>query len=143
VNGRDQTGNAADALDYSVRFRVITKPSLSSVLPYPNPFSTRTCFVYTMTGAEPPTHFRIQIMTVAGRVVREVTEADFGPLRPGTHISDFCWDGRDEFGDQLANGVYLYRIVAKKADGSDFELFENQAVDGFFKGGVGKVVLLR
>lgn len=143
VNGRDQAGNAAGTLDYSVRFRVITKSSLSSVLPYPNPFSTRTCFVYTMTGAESPAHFRIQIMTVAGRVVREITEADFGPLRPGTHVSDFCWDGRDEFGDQLANGVYLYRIVAKKADDSDFELFENQAVDGFFKGGVGKVVLLR
>jgi len=62
---------------------------------------------------------------------------------PGTHASEFCWDGRDQFGDQLANGTYLYRVMAKKADGSDFELFENSAVDGFFRGGVGKMVLMR
>jgi len=143
VNGRDASGNASAALDWSVSFRVITKSSLSNVLNYPNPFSTSTCFVYTMTGAEPPAHFRIQIMTVSGRVVREITEAEFGPLRAGTHKSDFCWDGKDEYGDQLANGVYLYRIVAKKADGTEFEFFENQAQDSYFKQGFGKMVLMR
>lgn len=82
-------------------------------------------------------------MTVAGRVVRDITEREFGPLLPGVHQSDFCWDGKDAFGDQLANGVYLYRIVAKKADGTDFEHFENQSADGFFKHGFGKMVLMR
>jgi hypothetical protein len=143
VNGRDASGNESASLDYSVTFKVITKSSISNILNYPNPFSTRTCFVYTMTGAETPTHFKIQIMTVSGRVVREITEAEFGALRAGTHQSDFCWDGKDEYGDQLANGVYLYRIVAKKADGSDFEFFDNDSVDGYFKGGFGKMVLLR
>ena len=143
VNGRDASGNASAQLDWSVAFRVITKSSLSNVLNYPNPFSTSTCFVYTMTGAETPTHFRIQIMTVSGRVVREITEAEFGPLRAGTHRSDFCWDGKDEYGDQLANGVYLYRLKAKKVDGSDFEFFENTGQDGYFKHGFGKMVLMR
>ena len=143
VNGRDASGNASAQLDWSVAFRVITKSSLSNVLNYPNPFSTSTCFVYTMTGAETPTHFRIQIMTVSGRVVREITEAEFGPLRAGTHRSDFCWDGKDEYGDQLANGVYLYRLKARKADGSDFEFFENTGQDGYFKHGFGKMVLMR
>ena len=82
-------------------------------------------------------------MTVSGRVVREVTEAEFGPLRPGTHRSAFCWDGRDQFGDLLANGVYLYRVVAKKADGTDYDLFESESVDGFFQGGFGKIVIMR
>ncbi|MFN0035268.1 MAG: C25 family cysteine peptidase [Saprospiraceae bacterium] len=143
VNGRDASGNESAALDWSVTFKIITKSSLSNVLNYPNPFSTSTCFVYTLTGSEPPTHFKIQIMTVSGRVVREITEQEFGPLKPGTHRSDFCWNGRDEYGDQLANGVYLYRIVAKKVDGSDFDLFENGAADGFFKHGFGKMVLMR
>lgn len=143
VNGRDATGNISGALDYTVNFRVITRSSISNLLNYPNPFSTRTCFYYTLTGAETPRHFRLQIMTVSGRVVREVTEAEFGPLRAGTHVGDFCWDGRDQYGDRLANGTYLYRVFAKKADGSDFEFFENTAVDGYFRGGVGKMVLLR
>jgi len=143
VNGRDASGNESAALDWSVTFKIITKSSLSNVLNYPNPFSSSTCFVYTLTGSEPPARFKIQIMTVSGRVVREITEQEFGPLKPGTHRSDFCWNGRDEYGDQLANGVYLYRIVAKKFDGVDFDLFENDAADGFFKHGFGKMVLMR
>jgi len=143
VNGRDASGNASGSLDYAVTFKVINKSSISNLLNYPNPFSTSTCFVYTMTGAETPVRFKIQIMSVSGKVVKEITEYEFGPLRPGTHRSDYCWDGRDNFGDQLANGVYLYRIVAKKADGSDFDFFENQSVDGYFKHGIGKMVLMR
>ncbi len=143
VNGRDASGNISGDLDYAIRFRVITRSSISNLLNYPNPFSTSTCFVYTMTGAESPVHFKVQIMTVSGRVVREVTAAEFGPLRAGTHRSDFCWDGRDQYGDQLANGVYLYRVLAKKADGSDFEFFEQKEVDGYFQRGFGKMVLLR
>ena len=122
---------------------LLENPYLGLISNFPNPFSSSTCFLYTLTGAETPTHFRLQIMTVSGRVVREITEAEFGPLRAGTHRSDFCWDGRDQYGDRLANGVYLYRVLARKADGSDFELFENDSVDGFFKGGFGKMVLLK
>ncbi len=143
VNGRDASGNESGKIDYSITFKVITKSSISNILNYPNPFSTRTCFVYTLTGSEAPAHFKVQIMTVSGRVVREITEMEFGSMRAGTHQSDYCWDGKDEFGDQLANGVYLYRIIAKKADGSDFEFFENNKVDGFFKQGFGKMVLIR
>lgn len=143
VNGRDASGNKSGSLDFAVSFKIITKSSISNVLNYPNPFSTNTCFIYTMTGAETPTHFKIQIMTVSGRVVREITEQEFGVLRTGVHRSDYCWDGRDEFGDQLANGVYLYRVVAKKADGTDFEFYDNSTIDGLFKHGFGKMVLMR
>ena len=143
VNGRDVSGNLSASLDYAINFKVITRSSLSNILNYPNPFSTSTCFVYTMTGAETPAHFKIQVMTVSGRVVREITETEFGPLQAGTHMSNFCWDGRDEFGDQLANGVYLYRVIAKKQDGTDFEGFEQNNIDGFFKHGFGKMVLMR
>ena len=143
VNGRDASGNKAGNLQYTVNFKVITKSSLSNILNYPNPFSNSTCFVYTMTGAEPPAYFNLRIMTVSGKVVREISGAEFGPMWAGTHQSSFCWDGRDTYGDQLANGVYFYQIIAKKADGSDFELFDNTAVDGYFKNGIGKMVLIR
>lgn len=47
VNGRDASGNVAGPTDYAINFRVITRSALSNILNYPNPFSTRTCFVYT------------------------------------------------------------------------------------------------
>jgi hypothetical protein len=143
VNGKDASGNASAGLDYAISFKVITASSISNLLNYPNPFSTSTCFVYTMTGAETPTSFRVQILTVSGKVVREITEAEFGPLYAGTHQSQFCWNGKDQYGDQLANGVYLYRIVAKKADGSNFDFFSTSQIDGYFNHGFGKMVLIR
>lgn len=142
VNGRDASGNLS-GMDYETSFRVVTRSSFGNVLNYPNPFSTSTCFVYTLTGGEIPSYFSIQIMTVSGKVVREITASEFGPMYIGTHQSSFCWDGTDQFGDRLANGVYLYRVSAKKADRSNFELMGNDSVDGFFKNGIGKMVLMR
>jgi len=146
VRGRDQSG-VREGLDYEVDFTVVTENTISRVINYPNPFTTQTQFVYTLTG-EPPTTFRIQIATVSGRIVREITEAELGPLEVGTHRTDFAWDGRDEFGDRLANGVYLYRITAKDADGNDYKAlsdFSDQAqnLDRYFNNGWGKMVLMR
>ncbi|MCB0641748.1 MAG: hypothetical protein KDC44_08925, partial [Phaeodactylibacter sp.] len=107
--------NSTFGFDYQIGFEVINKQMISNVLNYPNPFSTSTRFVYTLTGSEAPTFFKIQIMTVSGRIVRELTQADLGMLRPGTHQTDFAWNGTDAFGDPLANGVYLYRVIAQKA----------------------------
>ena len=81
-------------------------------------------------------------MTTSGRIVREITEAELGPLRVGTHRTEYAWDGRDEYGDQLANGVYLYRIVGKDMQGKDYEHYDN-GLQGFFKQGFGKMVILR
>jgi Peptidase family C25/CARDB len=143
VKGRDMSGNSAGDVDYSVGFKVITKASISNVLNYPNPFSTRTQFVYTLTGEAPPQYFRIQIMTISGKVVREITQDEIGTLKIGTHKTDYAWDGHDEYGNQLANGVYLYRIVAKGKDGKAFEGFEGDTTNELFKKGIGKMVILR
>lgn len=142
VQGRDVRGNAAGAYAYTVSFEVDNRQRISNVLPYPNPFSTATRFSYTMTGAEEPAFFLIQIMTVSGRVVREITKEEFGPLRVGSHLSDFVWDGTDQFGDRLANGVYLYRVIVKDEQGADYERYE-QPTDRFFKKNMGKIVILR
>lgn len=142
VNAKDASGNASGSADFSVAFQVITKSSISNVLPYPNPFSTATRFAYTLTGSETPQYFKIQIMSVAGKVVREIAQNELGPLKIGTHLTDFVWDGRDEYGDKLANGVYLYRIIAKKMDGKTYESFDN-STDKYFKKGIGKLVIMR
>lgn len=139
----DQSVGAPDAYNYKIAFKVITKSSISNILNYPNPFTTQTQFVYTLTGKEPPFYFKIQIMTITGKIVRELTQAEIGEMRIGTHKTEYAWDGTDQYGDKLAAGVYLYKIVAKKANGEDYESFTNDSIDGFFKNGIGKLVILR
>ena len=106
-----------------------------------NPFSTSTRFVFTLTGTEIPARLKIQIMTVTGKIVREITQDELGPIRIGNNISDYAWDGRDEYGDQLGNGVYIYRVVLDR----DLDSFKHRetSADKAFKKGYGKLYLLR
>ena len=142
VQAEDATGNQSGSIDYKVQFEVITRKAISNILNYPNPFSTSTQFVYTLTGDEVPEYFKIQIMNVSGRIVKEITQDEMGPLKVGRNKSEYRWDGTDTYGNRLANGVYLYRIVAKNASGEDFEKIQTGA-DTFFKRGFGKMVILR
>ncbi|MBK6950231.1 MAG: hypothetical protein IPH16_21055 [Haliscomenobacter sp.] len=48
---------------------------------------------------------------MSGRIVKELTEADLGPLQIGKHLTDGGWDGTDDFSQPLANGVYLYQFL--------------------------------
>ena len=71
------------------------------------------------------------------------SQDELGPLKIGTHKTDYAWDGHDEYGNQLANGVYLYRIIAKNKEGKTFEGFEGDTTNDMFKKGIGKLVILR
>jgi flagellar hook assembly protein FlgD len=108
---------------------------------YPNPFSTSTRFVFTLTGSEVPDDIIIQIMTVTGRVVREITEDQLGIIQIGRNITEYAWDGTDEFGDPLANGVYLYRVKAR-INGENIKHRESGA-DSHFNRDFGKMYILR
>ncbi len=141
VQAGDASGNSAGEYDYKVGFKVVLETMISNVLAYPNPFSTATRFVYTLTG-ETPDFFKIQIMTISGRIVREITQDEIGPLRIGTHQTDFVWDGTDEFGDRLANGVYVYRVLTRDSENQEYKRYETSA-DKFFKGGFGKLTIIR
>lgn len=142
VQAEDVTGNQSGRIDYKIAFQIINESMISNVFNYPNPFSTSTQFVYTLTGDQAPEFFKIQIMTVSGRIVKEITQEELGPLKPGTHRTEYTWDGTDDYGDRLANGVYLYRIVAKDVAGADIKKYET-GTDQFFTNNIGKLVILR
>lgn len=144
VTGKDRSDNAAGTIEYRVRFQVINKPMISNMLNYPNPFTTSTAFVFTLTGSEVPQNIRIQILTITGKVVKEITKAELGPLRIGRNITEYKWDGTDMYGDKLANGVYLYRVITN-LNGKSLDKYkaESDNTDKYFNKGYGKMVLMR
>jgi Peptidase family C25/CARDB len=141
VQAKDRSDNISGILDYKISFEVINKPSITNVLNYPNPFTTSTQFVFTLTGSEVPELFTIQIMTITGKVVREINRDELGDIHIGRNVTDFTWDGRDQYGDQLANGVYLYRIITR-LNGTEIEHRESGA-DPYITQGWGKMYLMR
>ncbi len=143
VQGKDDSGNLSGDQDIEIRFEVIKESSITNVLNYPNPFSTSTQFVFTLTGYEVPDVFTIQIMTLSGKVVKEITKEEMGNLRIGVNRTDYKWDGTDEFGNKLANGVYIYRVFTSHSDDEEIKHLNNQNIDSFFTKGFGKLVILR
>jgi hypothetical protein len=81
---------------------------------YPNPFSNQTEFVYTLSV---PAKVTITVFTLNGSKVRVFESAgmqDYGFQRLPEYEP---WNGRDAFGDPIANGTYLYRFKAETTDG--------------------------
>ena len=112
------------------------------MLNYPNPFSTNTRFVYTLTGDQIPERFEIQIFTITGKLVKVIDLAEMGDIQYGRNISKYAWDGRDEFGDMLANGVYVYKVVTK-LNGKTLDNRDEGISEYFNGGGYGKMYIMR
>ncbi|MEO8151376.1 MAG: C25 family cysteine peptidase [Bacteroidia bacterium] len=141
INATDRSLNESGPHAYRTDFEVDTNSTITEVINYPNPFSTSTRFVFTLTGSDLPKYFKIQIMTVTGKIIREITKEELGPLHIGRNITQYAWDGKDQFGDQLANGVYLYRVQTQ-LNGTSIQKRETDA-DKYFKHGWGKMYLMR
>jgi flagellar hook assembly protein FlgD len=92
----------------------------------------------------------IQIFTVTGQLVRTITKAELGAIHIGLNRTEFAWDGTDEYGDRLANGVYLYRVIRKRSNGQLFDFYEDKTpenttkpIEQFFQNGYGKMYMMR
>ena len=85
--------------------------TLADVMNYPNPFNSNTAFTFRQN-QNVPLSVTVKIYTLAGRVIQVLDWATAG--EPYVHLP---WDGRDRDGDVLANGVYLYKVVARTMDG--------------------------
>jgi len=144
VTGMDESGNASGTTQYQVTFKIITKAMISNMLNYPNPFTTSTAFVFTITGSDVPQNIKIQILTITGKVVREITKDELGPLHVGRNITEFKWNGTDMYNQRLANGVYLYHVVTN-LNGKSLDKYQSQSdnTDQYFNKGYGKMYLMK
>ena len=105
--------------------------------------------MFTVTGSQVPQNIRIQVLTITGKIVKEITKEELGPLHIGRNITEYKWDGTDQYGQKLANGVYLYRVITN-LNGKSLDKFPTMSNDGFetntdqyFNKGYGKMYLMR
>ena len=105
--------NGKSQLVRTIAFRVTAVPQLLQVYNYPNPFAHQTAFTFVVTGSQAPDEVHVKVYTVAGRMIRDI-RIDAGRLQLG--FNSVLWDGRDQDGDEVANGVYLYKVSMKSGD---------------------------
>ncbi len=85
---------------------------IEKVLNYPNPFVNYTEFWFTHNRPLEPLDVQVQIMTITGRIVKTINQQI---ITEGNLCRTIQWDGRDDFGDKLAKGVYIYRLQVKSS----------------------------
>lgn len=88
--------------------------ALAHVLNYPNPFSTWTNFQFEHNLAGQSLRVDIQVFDMVGRAVKTISEELSGQ---SNRISSMGWDGKNDWGGDLPNGLYLYKIRIVALDG--------------------------
>ena len=81
---------------------------ITNVLNYPNPFVNYTEFWFNHNRPFEPLEVQIQVFTVTGKVIwtnNQIITTD------GFLSRDIIWDGKDDFGESIAKGVYVYKLT--------------------------------
>lgn len=87
---------------------------LQNVYNYPNPFTTKTSFMFEHNRACASMSVQVQILTVTGRIIKTISQ---NIACDGFRYDKIEWDGRDDYGDKIGRGVYMYRLRVKTEDG--------------------------
>lgn len=113
--------------EYIIEFIVANNEELAldHVLNYPNPFTEKTTFWFEHNKPATDLRVRIEIFTVTGKLVKTVNETI---NNKGNRSSDIVWDGRDEYGNKIGRGVYLYRLSVRTVDGKKAEKIERLVI---------------
>ncbi len=90
------------------------KLALLNVLNYPNPVFDKTCFSFELNRANEPIHVKLDIVNQMGSFVKRI-EGDY--QSDGFRVACLEWDGADNLGQQIAKGVYVYRITISDQTG--------------------------
>ena len=99
---------------------------ISRVLNYPNPFVDYTEFWFNHNRPFEPLDVRVQVFSVSGKLVWNHHQTI---MTEGYLSRDIIWNGRDDFGDKIGKGVYVYKITVRSSlSGKTAEKYEKLVI---------------
>lgn len=121
ILAKDASGNFFDTTFNRSVFYVFENNDIQRVYNFPNPYKDDTHFIFELRGAMVPEELKFRIYTINGRLIKEIklSQADYE-----IGFNRIYWDGKDEDGDEIANGVYFYKMIAKYADKTRTEILK-------------------
>ncbi len=121
VNYVDNYNNKAGGLNYSGRFIIDNRNTISDLNIFPNPAITEVNFSFVVQATDPPSEFGIEITDVTGRLIHFIDLTSL--INLGNNSINYNWNAIDSRGNVLIPGVYYYNFIT---DGSI--LFETDEV---------------
>ena len=99
---------------------------LDKVLNYPNPFVNYTEFWFNHNMPFEQLDVQVQILTISGKLVKTINQQ---VVTEGFLSREITWDGRDDFGDRIGKGVYVYKLKVKSVTtGKSAEKYEKLVI---------------
>jgi len=107
--------SATSTLNFVVKDESERKLTVNRLLNWPNPFTNKT-YVQFEHNCDDVLDVNVQIYTITGKIVRTLsTSISAEPFLQGfrTPRQAIEWDGKDDFGDTVAKGTYIFKIFAR------------------------------
>ncbi|MGB3075802.1 MAG: type IX secretion system sortase PorU, partial [Chitinophagales bacterium] len=115
--------------------------ALAHVLNYPNPFTTRTEFMFEHNMPGQMLDVMVQVYTISGKLVKTIQQSvmpemvafngtgcsDAGTAG-GYRVNGIFWDGKDDYGDVIGKGVYVYKLTVQADNGMKADTFEKLVI---------------
>ncbi len=99
--------------------------AIQRLLNYPNPFTTHTEFFFEHNQSCEFLNVLIQVYTVSGKLVKTINTVS---NTDGFRNEPIPWNGRDDFGDRLATGVYVYKVSVRNPSGEQVDKIEKLVI---------------
>ncbi len=89
--------------------------AIKCLMNYPNPFKYSTTFSFEHNQAEQHLDVMIRIYSITGQLVKTISDIYYSG---GYKYKSIEWNGADDGGNKLKQGIYIYRVIAKNPDGT-------------------------
>jgi len=100
----------------SIEFTVTDQNNfiINRIFNYPNPFTTKTNFYFEHNQINKPLFVSLNIYSISGKLIKQFAKE----MICNSYLSEpIEWDGRDNFGNIIAKGVYIYIFTVKLETG--------------------------
>lgn len=119
IKAWDNVNNMA-TVEFGVEVGSGENLALRDLLNYPNPMNEETTFYFELT--RDVRELQVGVYTLAGKNIWNTSRYDLRADRYPNGDTRIVWDGRDDEGDRVATGVYLFRVTVS-ADSEAAEEF--------------------
>ena len=118
---------ANNSSEKTIEFTVVKdqEVKIENLVNYPNPFTTNTEFIFQHNQAGVVMDIKLEVFTVSGKLVKSIDQM---VVNQGFISKDIRWDGRDDFGEKIGKGVYMYKLKVRSANGSTSEKIEKLVI---------------
>jgi len=118
---------ANNSSEKTIEFTVVKdqEVKIENLVNYPNPFTSNTEFIFQHNQAGVVMDIKLEVFTVSGKLVKSIDQM---VVNQGFISKDIRWDGRDDFGDKIGKGVYMYKLKIRSANGSTSEKIEKLVI---------------